>query len=319
MRQAGRYLPGYTEIRKSMTIKEICMRPEASVKVMEEPIRRIGVDASIVFFDILLPLESMNLNVNFEENIGPVITRSAAKGDTHNLRDFEPENVKYPLQSTIRMFRERNPEIPVIGFSGGPITMLSYMIAGRSDKDLMMTKKLIAGDVKVFKEKMSQLTDLIIKMLRLQISAGAEAVQVFDSWAGFFSPYQFRELVMPYLQEINSEISNRVKSIYFTVTGSGLVKQISEIGFDYMGIDWRTRLSNVDEQTGGKVGLQGNLDPAIAASSLGSAIDETQHILKDISYKDDYIFNLGHGVLPTTDFMTLKAITDEIHGLRRRA
>lgn len=320
MRQAGRYLPGYTETRKSISIKEMCMDPSLLVKVMEEPIKRIGVDAAILFSDILLPLEAMDVKVDFADGIGPVVkTRRKADGEIW-LTEFDEKRMKYPLEETIHKFKDTHADIPLIGFSGGPVTMLSYIIAEKADKDMNATKHLLVTNEKLFHENMSMLRDLIISMLKIQIRAGADVVQIFDSWAGFFSPYQFDSSISKYLSEIVSEISAfRKKIIYFSVATGGIAQNIADCGFDYISGDWRTRLSVIDSLTSGKTGLQGNLDPAIASGSVTVAKKETERILGDISYKDDYIFNLGHGVLPTTDYRTLKDIVIKVHEFGRRA
>jgi uroporphyrinogen decarboxylase len=319
MRQAGRYLPGYMKARETLSIKDICMNPEVAVEIMREPVTKVGVDAAIVFFDILLPLESMGLSIDFEEGVGPVVSGQREADGKLKLKSFDRKIMRYPLKKEIERYRGLDPETPLIGFAGGPMTLLSYVIANGADRDLAQTKRFIFRHEGSFKESMAKLTEMIIDLCKLQISAGAEAVQIFDSWAGFYSPYQFGNLIDPYLREIVSEIGGLAKTIYFTTTGGGISRQASECGFDYLSVDWRTKLSTIDDQTGGKVGLQGNLDPAIAASDAKSAVRESSMILQDISRKDDYIFNLGHGVLPATDFMTLRSIVDEVHSFRRRS
>ncbi|MHB1708267.1 MAG: uroporphyrinogen decarboxylase [Thermoplasmataceae archaeon] len=320
MRQAGRYLPGYTEARKSRTIKEMCMDPALLVKLMEEPINKLGVDAAIVFFDILLPLEAMGVTVDFADGTGPVVQPAAHEGPYASLLEFDQREMKYPLIETVRKFKEMHTDIPLIGFSGGPVTMLSYLLSGGADRDMTVTKRAISSNEHLFRENMALLTEMIIALLKMQIRAGADVVQIFDSWAGFFSPYQYNSLMKKYLSEIVSELSPlKRKVIYFSIATSGIVPQIVESGVDYISADWRSRLSLVDSIASGKVGLQGNLDPTIAASSPTGALMETGQILNDISYKQDYIFNLGHGVLPNTDYRTLQEIVRMVHDFRRRS
>ncbi|MEM0155986.1 MAG: uroporphyrinogen decarboxylase [Thermoplasmataceae archaeon] len=319
MRQAGRYLPGYMKARETMSIKDICINPEVAAEIMKEPVTKVGVDAAIVFFDILLPLESMGISVDFQESVGPLLSGQREADGKLKLNTFDRKMMKYPLNKVIEKFSEHNPETPVIGFAGGPVTLLSYVVANGADRELAMTKKYALRHEASFKENMAKLTEMVIDLLKLQISAGSVAVQIFDSWAGFYSPYQFTNLIKPYLQEIASEITGLTKTIYFTTSGGGLAGPASECGFDFLSVDWRTRLSGIERETGGSVGLQGNLDPAIAASNLESALRESRMILNDISGKEDYIFNLGHGVLPTTDFKTLRYIVEEVHSFRRRS
>ena len=320
MRQAGRYLPGYTEARKSKSIKEICMDPALLAKIMEEPINRLGVDAAIVFFDILLPLEAMGAKVDFTEGTGPVVQPATYDGPYPRLLEFDQKKMKYPLSETIRKFKETHADFPLIGFSGGPVTMLSYLVSGGGDRDMAATKRMIASNEHLFHENMALLTEMIISLLKIQIKAGADVVQIFDSWAGFFSPYQYDNLMKEYLSEIVSELSPlRRKVIYFSIATSGMAPKIVESGVDYISADWRSRLSLVDSIASGKVGLQGNLDPTLAAESPAAALKETGQILDDISYKQDYIFNLGHGVLPNTDYRTLQDIVRMVHDFRRRS
>ena len=185
--------------------------------------------------------------------------------------------------------------------------MLSYLVSGGGDRDMVATKRMIASNERMFHENMALLTEMIISLLKIQIKAGADVVQIFDSWAGFFSPYQYDGLMKKYLSEIVSELSPlRRKVIYFSIATSGIAPQIVESGVDYISADWRSRLSLVDSVSSGKAGLQGNLDPALAAESPVGALREVGRILDDISYKQDYIFNLGHGVLPNTDYRTLQ-------------
>ncbi len=320
MRQAGRYLPGYTEARKSKSIKEMCMDPALLVKIMEEPIIRLGVDAAIVFFDILLPLEAMGAKVDFTDGTGPVVQPAAYDGPYPRLLEFDQRKMRYPLSETIRKFKETHGDFPLIGFSGGPVTMLSYLVSGGGDRDMVATKRMIASNERMFHENMALLTEMIISLLKIQIKAGADVVQIFDSWAGFFSPYQYDGLMKKYLSEIVSELSPlRRKVIYFSIATSGIAPQIVESGVDYISADWRSRLSLVDSVSSGKAGLQGNLDPALAAESPVGALREVGRILDDISYKQDYIFNLGHGVLPNTDYRTLQEIVRMVHDFRRHS
>ncbi len=320
MRQAGRYLPGYTEARKSKSIKEMCRDPDLLVKIMEEPVNRLGVDAAIVFFDILLPLEAMGVRVDFADGSGPVVQPEAYDGPYPKLLEFDQRMMKYPLSETIGKFKETHASFPIIGFSGGPVTMLSYLVSGGGDRDMAATKRMIASNERLFHENMALLTEMIISVLKIQIKAGADVVQIFDSWAGFFSPYQYDILMKKYLSEIVSELSPlKRKVIYFTIATSGIAPQIVESEVDYISADWRSRLSLVDSISSGKVGLQGNLDPALAAESPAGALREVGRILDDISYKKDYIFNLGHGVLPNTDYKTLREIVRLVHDFRRRS
>lgn len=318
MRQAGRYLPGYRAIRKTHNIKEMCQSSDLSVEIMSEPIRMMDLDAAIVFSDIMLPAEGMGFNLEFKEGIGPIMGNAYKFNKTlDGIIPFERKNYIYPITETIKKFKEKNPGTPIIGFSGGPITIMSYLINGSPDKDLHYTKDTLLNEPKKFFELMRMITQMIIDYCKLQISSGVDAIQIFDSWAGFFSPYSFKSNVAPFLSEITSEIkSSSVPLIYFSTGTAGLLYELRDLEFDFLSIDWRIRLSKVRKTIGDDIGLQGNLDPFIASSNMEEALKETKNILADIDYRNRYVFNLGHGVLPSTDPNTLKEIVDVVHSVK---
>lgn len=318
MRQAGRYLKGYSEFRKSYSIKELCMNPEITGEITYEPVRELGVDAAIIFFDIMLPAEALGFKVDFKENQGPVIENSYASDHSmKKLHDFISSDFRYPLDKSIRNFRENHHDVPIIGFAGGPITIASYLMAGSSDRDLSFLKKTLGSDTSSFRNIMEMVTEMIIETAKIQVRAGSNAIQIFDSWSGNMSPYTFTEYVEPYLQEIVSDLSGSVPLIYFSTSTSGLLRNISRLGFDFLSLDWRMNLNEIREMYGSKVGLQGNLDPSLVEKFPEQAFREAGIIAESMNDFDRYIFNLGHGVLPQTEVKTLKKIVEIVHGVER--
>ena len=318
MRQAGRYLKGYSEFRKSYSIKELCMNPEITQEITYEPVRELGVDAAIIFFDIMLPAEALGFKVDFKENIGPVIENSyVSDRSMKKLHDFSTSDFLYPLDKSIRNFREKHHDVPLIGFAGGPLTIASYLMAGSSDRDLSFLKKTIGSDQSSFRKIMEMVTEMVIEVAKIQIRAGSNAIQIFDSWSGNLSPYTFAEFVKPYLEEIVSELSGPVPIIYFSTSTAGILKDISRLGFDFLSLDWRMDLSDVRKIYGSKTGLQGNLDPSLVERFPVQSFREAEIIAGSMKDFDRYIFNLGHGVLPGTEVKTLKKIVEIVHGVER--
>lgn len=312
MRQAGRYMKEYMEIRHTMTIKEMCSDPDVTAKISYQPVENLGVDAAIIFSDILLPLESMGMNLDYVENTGPVLT---PKKDISSLEQFSIGDFGYPLAESIHRFKSLHADTPLIGFTGGPLTLASYVIAGKSDRDLSITKAFAMKDPERFAEILKLTTGAVISLSKHQMSAGVDVIQIFDSWAGSLSPLQFDSLYRRFLEDIRSEL--HFPLIYFSTGTSGIVNELSAIGFNYLSLDWRTNLSSARNATGDSVGLQGNLDPVIAENSLEVSLKETEHILSGMRDKPDYIFNLGHGVLPATNPETLEKIVEAVHNFER--
>ena len=318
MRQAGRYLKGYSQFRKSYSIKELCMNPEMTGEITYEPVMELGVDAAIIFFDIMLPAEALGFGVDFRENQGPVIENSLASDPTmKKLHDFNSSDFLYPLGTSIRNFKEKHNNVPIIGFAGGPLTIASYLMAGSSDRDLSFLKKILGSDTSSFRRIMKMVTEMVIEVAKIQIRAGSSAIQIFDSWSGNLSPYTFSQYVKPYLEEIVSDLSGSVPLIYFSTSTAGILKEIFSLGFDFLSLDWRMNLKDVMEIYGMKAGLQGNLDPYLVERFPDQAFREALIIARGMKDSDRYIFNLGHGVLPGTDVKTLKKIVEIVHGVER--
>lgn len=317
MRQAGRYLPGYSRIRREHGIKEICRDRDLTLAVTEEPLDLLGVDAAIIFSDITIPLESMGFVVEFSEGVGPVIPNSLTKNPTlSGISEFLPSEYGYATYDAISKFKNTSPGMPIIGFSGGPLTLGSYAIRGRADKDLSYSKKLMFSNDRGFSELMDMLKEMIILNCKEQIRSGADAIQIFDSWAGYLSPYWFKKYADRYLREIQAELSGIKPTIYFSTQTCGMPEELTNLGFDFLSIDWRCDISHFSKMMGDRVGLQGNLDPSVVSDSPSRAIAESGDIVRSMAGIDRYIFNLGHGVLPHTNPETLREIVKTVHQFR---
>ena len=312
MRQAGRYLTEYQEIRKNYNIREMCMDPEITEKITYLPVARLNVDTAIIFADIILPLEAMGYSIDFNSN-GPVIQNGYRNNrELHGIHEFDENALKYRTMDAIRLFREKHPETPLIGFSGGLITVLSYLISGTSDNNLVYTKNIMLGNNN-FTEMKNMIKNMIIKYLKMQISAGVDAVQIFDSWLGSLSPYMFEKYLKKDIIEIVNEIKGKTPLIYFATGNSGMIEQFNGINPDILSLDWRVDIKQAGKILKPKIGIQGNLDPYVASYSTGAAVQETKFILHQAAGMNNYIFNLGHGVLPETSPDTLKEIVETVH------
>ncbi len=318
MRQAGRYLSGYRKLRLEYSIKEICRDPDLTVQVTSEPIDLLGVDAAIIFSDITIPLEAMGFNVEFRENVGPVISNPLSTNpDLIGITDFSTSEMHYGTYSAISKFREKYPDTPIIGFSGGPLTIASYLTLGRPDKDLSATRTLLYKEAPAIKNILAMLREMVIENAKAQVKAGANAIQIFDSWAGYLSPSMFSWYRDNYLSQIAEELSAMTSTIYFSTQTGGILDELTKTGFDFISIDWRVDLPRVASTIETEMGLQGNIDPLMVSRSPDSAVIQSRKLVEKMKEKDNYIFNLGHGVLPDTDPEALREIVRTVHQFRR--
>ncbi len=317
MRQAGRYLTGYTNLRKQYTIKEICADKDLTLKVTEEPLNLLDVDAAIIFSDITTPIEAMGFELEFREGVGPVIANSFRENRSLNgIFDFSVNNYRYATYSAIRVFKETNPQFPLIGFAGGPLTIASYLVAGKADRELTETRKLLYNRDADFTRLMEMVKEMVIENSRAQIKSGADAIQIFDSWAGFLPPSEFRDYSNRYLAEIASELSVGVPLVYFSTQTSGMLQELQIPGFDVLSLDWRCDLPSVSRAINQETGLQGNIDPLMVVEAPHSAVQEAKRLVSEMSHKDGFILNLGHGVLPATRAENLREIVRTAHEFR---
>jgi uroporphyrinogen decarboxylase len=320
MRQAGRYLEEYREIRAKHSFLEMCRTPELAAEVTVQPLRRFPLDAAIIFADILLPLPGMGIDLTFAKGEGPVIGNPVRTGaDVDALRPLTPEEDVPYLAEAIRLVRrEIEGQTPLIGFSGAPFTLASYIVEGGSSRSFVATKTLMYGQPAVWHRFLDKVTEVIISYLRFQIDAGVQAVQLFDSWVGSLSPADYREYVLPYTQRVFEAIRGTVPAIHFGTDTTTLLPHMKEAGGDVVGFDWRIDLAEAWSVLGDGVGVQGNLDPVVLFSSPEVIEERVQRVLDSAAGRPGHIFNLGHGILPTTPVESAAVLIEAVHRLSAR-
>lgn len=314
MRQAGRSLPEYRAIRGSGSILEAIADPELSAEITLQPVRRYGVDAAILYSDIVVPVAAIGFGVDVAPGIGPVVEQPFTRAaDLERLRPLDPEaDTPYVLE-TVRILARELP-VPLIGFAGAPFTVASYLIEGRPSRTYTKTKALMHGDPALWHKLMERLADLAIVSLRSQIDNGAVAVQIFDSWAGTLSPPDYEAFVLPHSQRVFAEIADRdVPRIHFGVGTGELLGLMASAGADVVGVDWRVPLDVARSRVPDRVALQGNLDPALAFAPWEVVADATRDVLRRNAGHPGHIFNLGHGVMPETDPSVLERVVELVH------
>jgi uroporphyrinogen decarboxylase len=313
MRQAGRSLPGYRKLREKYGVLELAQTPELAAQVSMEPIERLGVDAAILFADIMLLPMALGVDVKIVDGVGPVIDSpidSAEKIDA--LLPFDVERIAYLLQ-TITILRGEL-KVPLIGFSGAPFTLASYMIEGKPTRTWTKTKRFMYERPEAWEKLMTVLSDAIIGYLQAQIGSGAQAVQLFDSWAGCLSPADYRTRVLPYVQKIFSALSTaNVPRLHFATDTAGMLSDFSNVDCEVIGLDWRVELAATKKAIGAKA-MQGNLDPAILLAPWDTITAKIDELIASVSAREGYIFNLGHGVFPETDDGVVRKVVEYVHG-----
>ena len=314
MRQAGRSLPEYRELRGEGSILDAIAVPEIAAEVTLQPVRRYGVDAAILFSDIVVPLAAIGVGIEVEPGRGPVLEqpfRTAA--DLGRLRPLEPGIDIAPVLETIKLVLAEL-DVPLIGFAGGPFTLASYLVEGEPSRTFGRTKALMHGDPATWHRLADALAEICLSSLRAQVEAGASAVQLFDSWAGALSRREYREFVLPSSRRILDGMADLgVPRIHFGVGTGELLDLMKDAGADVVGVDWRVSLADASARTGRTVALQGNLDPAVCLAPIDVVQREARQVLADAAGLPGHIFNLGHGVLPETDPGVLRAVVDLVH------
>jgi uroporphyrinogen decarboxylase len=313
MRQAGRSLPGYREIRKRHGLFEVCRQPELCAEVTLEPVRIHGVDAAVMFADIMLPVLGMGVDVDLVEGVGPVIERPIESSvDVERLRVPEPEEAAPFVLDAVRLVRgELEPERAVIGFCGGPFTVAGYLIEGKPTREFVRTKRCMYAAADVWHRLMEKLTETFVRYLQAQVAAGADVVQLFDSWVGALSRDDYLEFVAPYSRRILAAVD--APTIHFGTGTSHLLEAMADTGGDVIGLDWRVQLREAWVRIGEDRGVQGNLDPALLLGPFERARATAVAIIEAAAGRPGHIFNLGHGVLPDTDPADLGSLVELVH------
>jgi len=315
MRQAGRYDPEYRKIKEKYSLLEICSQPELAAEVTLMPVRKLGVDAAILYSDIMNPVASIGVDFDIVKNIGPVIDqpiRTAA--DVEKLRPIDVEGDLGHVLETIRIL-DRELEVPLITFAGAPFTIASYLIEGRPSKNYLRTKELMYSEPKVWFSLMDKLGDMVIAYLRAHVTNGGKAFQLFDSWVGALSPQDFRTFVLPTIERIFAELADlNVPKIYFPGVSSGeLLPMLTDLRADVIGLDWRVSISEGRRRLGGKYAVQGNLDPTVLTGPMPLIQQYAKEIIDQGIQEPGFVFNLGHGLFPEASLEKLRELTSYIH------
>jgi uroporphyrinogen decarboxylase len=313
MRQAGRYMPEYRKLRSRYDLLTLCRTPDLAAEVTLQPVRALGVDAAILFTDLLVPLPAMGLRLRFAQGEGPVIENPVrGEKDVGRLRVVDPEEGFPYLFETVRILKAEL-KVPLIGFAGAPFTLASYIIEGGRSQRFERTKLFMTERPKAWRALMEKLTAVSAASLRAQVGAGADAVQLFDSWVGALNPEEYRLFVLPYSRKALEGVRGPV--IHFGTGTSKLLELMREAGGDVIGVDWETPLADAFRRLP-RAAIQGNLDPAALLGPLKELRKKVRAILEEAGRRRGFIFNLGHGILPETPVENVKAVVEQVHAFR---
>ena len=319
MRQAGRYLPQYMEVRRKCTFLELCKTPELAAEVTIQPIDYLGADAAILFSDILTPVEPMGLKLDFVP--GPVFenpVRTQADVDALRIPVME-EDVPYVLETIKILRREFEGRVPLIGFGGAPFTLACYMVEGKGSKDFAQIKKMMYGAPEIYASLMEKITEMDRQYLNAQIAAGAQAIQIFDTWGGIVSPLDYETYILPYTKKLIDGLDRKGIPVIHFVKGSGTMLDIvKKAGSDVVGLDWHIGLGKARDILGPEIAVQGNLDPTVLYAPKAHIEREVQRIIEENAGRPGHIFNLGHGILPNVDPENAKFMVECVHRLSRK-
>ncbi len=320
MRQAGRYMPEYQKVRAKHSILDVCKTPELAAEVTLQPIERFPLDAAIIFADILLPLEAMGVRLEFTEGEGPVIHNPVReRADVERLRMVDGDELEYVAEAIRHARRALNGRVPLIGFAGAPFTLASYAVEGGGSRHYVLTKQLMYREPEAWHRLMDKLARVVTGYLRRQIRAGAQAVQLFDSWVGCLSPGDYAEYVLPHVQLIFEGLKREgVPMIHFGTGTAALLRLMREAGGDVIGVDWRIHLDEAWAMVGYDVAVQGNLDPVVLFAPLQEIERRVEDVLRRAGGRPGHIFNLGHGILPDTPMASVEATIEMVHKLSQR-
>jgi uroporphyrinogen decarboxylase len=315
MRQAGRYMAEYRALRAKHSLLELCKTPELACEVTLQPLR-LGVDAAILFADILLPLEPMGAPFEFAKGEGPVIHQPlSTRAQIDALRVIEPEEgLGYVLEAIKTIKRELSGKLPLIGFAGAPFTLASYLVEGGKSSHFAKTKRLMYTEPDAWNALMGKLAEVVRRYLRAQVQAGADCVQLFDSWVGQLSPDDYREHVQPHVSHILKDVEKAgVPVIHFGTGTHSLLELQRDAGGTVIGLDWRTPLADGWARVGYDKAVQGNMDPTVLFAPVSVARAHAKRVLDAAERRPGHVFNLGHGILPETPVETVKAVIDFVH------
>jgi uroporphyrinogen decarboxylase len=316
MRQAGRSLPEYRAVRGDGSILDAIARPDVAAEISLQPVRRYGVDAAILYSDIVVPVAAIGFGVDVAPGTGPVVARPFEGGaDLERLRPLEPEvDTPYILETVRTLVKELPGSVPVIGFAGAPFTVASYLVEGGPSRTYGKTKAMLLGEPALFGRLLDRLAHLAADSIASQVAAGARAFQLFDSWAGALTPAQYERHVLPHSRTVFSRLAELgVPGIHFGVNTGELLGLLGDAGADVVGVDWRTPLSVARARVGAGRALQGNLDPAVCLGPWEAVEAEVRAVLAENGGHPGHVFNLGHGVLPETDPSVLERVVDLVH------
>jgi uroporphyrinogen decarboxylase len=320
MRQAGRYLPQYKRVRDQHPFLEMCRRPELAAEVTLAAVEHLRVDAAIIFADILLPLLPMGVGLRYEAGDGPLIERPIrTEADLRRLADVRVgESLTFVADAIRIVQRELSKRVPLIGFAGAPFTLASYLVEGGSSRQYQVTKTLMYTNQALWHQMMEIIARTTVDYVNLQVEAGVDLVQLFDSWVGNLGPDDYRRFVLPYTRQVIAAIPDGMPVIHFgTVTGA-LLELMREAGGDVIGLDWRVDLGEAWQRLGPEVAVQGNLDPVTLFAETAEIRRRAREILDRAGGRPGHIFNLGHGILPETPVDHVRALVDMVHEMSTR-
>lgn len=319
MRQAGRYLPEYMAVRSKCTFLELCKTPELAAEVSIQPVDILGVDAAIMFSDILTPVEPMGMKLDFVP--GPVFENPIrSMADVEKLRIPQMEqDVPYVLETIKILRRELAGKVPLIGFGGAPFTLACYMVEGKGSKDFAQIKRMMYAAPDVYAALMEKITTMSMEYLNAQITAGAQCIQIFDTWGGILSPVDYERYVLPYTSRLINGLNRMETPVIHFVKGSGaMLESVKKAGGDVMGLDWHVNLGSARDLLGPQMAVQGNLDPTTLYAPQNIIEREVKRVLDENAGRPGHIFNLGHGILPTVSPENAKFMVECVHRLSQK-
>jgi uroporphyrinogen decarboxylase len=317
MRQAGRYMAEYRKLRERHSILDLCHDPELAAEVTLQPVNRLGVDAAILFADILLPFEPLGLGLSFTAGEGPHLAHPVSDPEAvARLPEVDPQLALGYVMETIRLVRRKlSPDVALIGFAGAPFTLASYAIEGGASRTFTKTKRFMYQHPDAWNALLERLADLVGRYLAAQARAGAQALQVFDSWVGCLSPDDYCTYVQHHTRDtLKAAAKSGVPVIHFGTGTAAFLEDFAAAGGDVIGVDWRIPIDDAWRRIGDKRAIQGNLDPAVLLAPLAKRERDVRDVLRRAGKREGFIFNLGHGVLPETDVAAVRAVVEQVHG-----